>query len=40
MLRKLGRLAKRFVIAFARLWAIPTIGPDESDPCRRLPRYL
>jgi hypothetical protein len=40
MLRKLGQQAKRFVIAFAGLWTIPAIGPDESDPSRRFPRYL
>jgi hypothetical protein len=40
MLRKLGRRAKRFIIAFAGFWTILAIGPDESDPSRRFPRYL
>lgn len=40
MFRKFGHLARRFIIAFAGLWTIPAIGPDESDPSRRFPRYL
>ena len=40
MLSRIGSLFKRIFLVVVNLYAIEQLGADNSDPSRRIPRYL